>query len=462
MTRLQQAKRGELLILISLFMMEASLAIIVVGLHMKGERSVSVFLSSKHGLVSFCALIAVLISGGIIRSHYLDQRRSPSGHFRLFVMMNLVTVLLILVTGEILVRVGTRHDLNGETFYNVRLKPKSWDQLRERALKVFEDFDADQSVLVYDDRLGWTVGVNRYRPPQGTEPPYASSADGLRAPRPGVRYDSIPGKADIAIIGDSYTFGSRVAFEETWGYKLDRLLGDDYRVLNFGVSGYSIGQAYRRYMKDVAPRAPNVVIFCFIDNDLIRTMRVYPFIFESWRLPFSKPRFVLEDGELKEVNHNTVPFTQILAADDVSNLPFVQYDIGYRLSHWHEDWLHASYLIRLITSRFPAWSDERPQFSEGAILSTNLEIIKRFIRFAEADSIPLIVWLPEEGSVEGKELRQLIGKRMLEQTGIPYIDPTACLLEVAPADRFVGGHYSPQGNNAVANCIYRAVKGVLG
>jgi hypothetical protein len=50
---------------------------------------------------------------------------------------------------------------------------------------------------------------------------------------------------------------------------------------------------------------------------------------------------------------------------------------------------------------------------------------------------------------------------MLEQAGITYVDPTPCLLEVDPADRFVGGHYSPQGNTAVAKCVYKAVKQVL-
>ena len=50
----------------------------------------------------------------------------------------------------------------------------------------------------------------------------------------------LPGKRTIACIGDSITFGSGVVWtrkRDAWPYVLDRLLGEEYQVVNYGISG---------------------------------------------------------------------------------------------------------------------------------------------------------------------------------------------------------------------------------
>lgn len=455
--------RTETFLIISLFIFELSLVAMAVAMHMKGERPFGDFLAGKPRLIFLGAIIGILVAGAVIVPQYLAYRRSPARNFRLVVAVNLVTVLLIVMGGELILRMGSDSSLDGETILGVPLKPRNWDQRRDRTRTLLESYHAEHSVMVYDDKLGWTLGPNRYSPPKGEVPLYASSTDGLRAPDVGVTFHKDQGKTDVALVGDSFTFGEKVSYEDTWGYKLDQLLGDTYRVLNFGVPGYSLDQVYLRYMKDALPRNAKIVIFSFIDHDLYRTMRIYPFLFhDSWKLPFSKPRFILQAGELQEVNQTPAPPEAILSHNAIFELPFIEHDTSYRQGDWERRWFHHSYFVRLIQSWFPAWSTVKPERSLETMLSTNTEILRRFLRSAEqAGSIPLTMWFPQEGNIQDPGSYPPIGKRMLEMAGIPYIDPTPCLLEVAPDDRFVGGHYSPQSNTAVTRCVYEAVDKAL-
>lgn len=54
-----------------------------------------------------------------------------------------------------------------------------------------------------------------------------------------------PGKKTIACIGDSITFGSGVVWtrkRDAWPYRLGRLLGEEYQVVNYGISGATMQQ----------------------------------------------------------------------------------------------------------------------------------------------------------------------------------------------------------------------------
>src|SRR5262249_11189712 len=104
-----------------------------------------------------------------------------------------------------------------------------------------------QAYFVYDQELGWTVGADR----RSRDGFYFSSAEGIRSARAGVRFADKAARHRVALIGDSNAFSLEVPFEESWGYQLQRLLGDSVQVLNFGVNGYGVDQAYLRYRRDV-------------------------------------------------------------------------------------------------------------------------------------------------------------------------------------------------------------------
>jgi hypothetical protein len=239
------------------------------------------------------------------------------------------------------------------------------------------------------------------------------------------------------------------------------MLGDEFRVLNFGVGGYGLDQALVRYEQDVRERRPTVSILSFITSDLRRTMFVYPFIARPhWNMPFSKPRFILRDGDLVNVNMTPPSIEEIFSAEAISDLPLLEYERGYRSRDWEQHWYHFSYLARLFTSLFPSWEALGPDTSDDALVSINAAILRTFVRSVkEAGSVPLVVFLPVRMELGEEASYVPLGRRVLKQAGIPYVDPTPCVSEVHSAERFMGGgHYSPQSNDAVAKCIHKAMK----
>lgn len=457
MTSETSLSKRELLLLTSLFLFESAIAVMLMAMYMKGERPFQVFLSSRPGLVFLCAVVVFLISGTDLVHQYLVNKRSPSGRFRMVVMMNLVSVLLIVISGEVVVRAGSQSHLDGEAFGNVTLKPRIWNKVIHRQLIENTSGNGSDRYVVYDDQMGWTVAPNRCN----SNGLYCSSSEGIRAPQKRGSVPKIQGKAEIALLGDSFTFGQEVSYEETWGHQLDQMLGDEFGVLNFGVPGYGLGQALVRYEKDVRDRIPYVVILGFISGDLFRTLRVYPFIGKPrWNMPFSKPRFILQEGELMNVNSTPPAPEEIFSTAVVDNLPLLEYDLDYRSRDWHKQWYHYSYLVRLFTSLFPSWEAVHRDSSDDALVSINASILNAFVSSVkEAGSVPLVVYLPTEGELDREDSYVSLGKRVLKQGGVRYIDTTSCLSEVDPSERFMsGGHYSPQGNEAVAKCVHRAMK----
>lgn len=85
----------------------------------------------------------------------------------------------------------------------------------------------------------------------------------------------LPGKRVIACVGDSITFGTGVIWNrkrDAWPYLLGRLLGEEYQVVNYGISGASVqresDKPYRSdFMKDVEEMEAEAVILMLGSND---------------------------------------------------------------------------------------------------------------------------------------------------------------------------------------------------
>jgi len=454
-------QKNNLLLLASLFVWELSIACMPMAIYMKGDKPFAVFLSSKPGMVFLLAIAAFLIAGAVLIHQYLASRRSSSRHFRLIVMMNLITVILIAVTGEIAIRAGSSNSHDGEKIGEVILMPKNWETVALHYHQLLDEVGGDLSYQVYDDLMGWTIGPDR-RSANGL---YFSSSEGIRAPHERVTFAQIAGKTRIALVGDSFTFGEDVRYEETWGYFLEKAVGSDFQLLNFGVPAYGVDQTYLRYEKDARKWNPKIVIFGLISHDLVRTMSVYPFIgFPDWNMPFSKSRFILRDGELTNVNVPPLTPENIFCRRSISELPLLEYQRGYRQSDWQRSLYHLSYLARLFVSQFPRWSSVNPDVTDEALASVNAAILKGFTRSAaQAGAIPLVVYFPSKAELEEPSSSLSTGKRVLQQADIAYIDLTSCLLKLNSADRFVPlkHHYSPQGNATVANCLHKVVNEAL-
>jgi hypothetical protein len=81
-------------------------------------------------------------------------------------------------------------------------------------------------------------------------------------------------------------------------------------------------------------------------------------------------------------------------------------------------------------------------------------------------AIPLLVYLPYKREIiltteaQGKILS--LSARMLQDAGIKYFDPTACLTAVNLSEAYMKeNHYSPQANSNIARCLTPVLREIL-
>jgi hypothetical protein len=373
--------------------------------------------------------------------------------------MNIISVALLLAILECAARLFA-HDANaGPVILGQPLPPLSWEQTGARYRRIIHAATGDLSYLVHDARVGWSVGPGR-RSSNGL---YLSSREGIRAKTRGASVETRSTRPRIALVGDSYTFAEEVSYDETWGSQLERQLGNA-EVLNFGVPGYGVDQAYLRYEEQVRTFSPDVVVFSFISHDLLRSMTVYPFLsFPDWDLPFSKPRFVLRNGGLALLNVPALAPKEVFARASVSSLPHLEVDAGFVRADWQPWLLDFSFGARFLRPWFRGWSS-RPAVSDEALLAVNGTVLDAFRTSVDRAGISaLIVFLPTRAEIGGSDRYTPPGRRVLERSGQRYEDLTPCLRAVGPSDRIVpkGIHYSPRANEAVASCLAPLVRECL-
>lgn len=124
---------------------------------------------------------------------------------------------------------------------------------------------------VYDP----SADARRYLGPTGRID-YVINEYGFRGPAPSVRKPD--GVVRIACMGDSFTFGEGVRYEDTWPAVLGRRLNDSrpegvkaYETLNAGVQGYGLLDCLLWYGIRIEKFDPDVVVLAFFMNDLMET-----------------------------------------------------------------------------------------------------------------------------------------------------------------------------------------------
>lgn len=120
---------------------------------------------------------------------------------------------------------------------------------------------------IYDAEVGWA-----YKSWGSAAPLYYANREGIRCSKDDYeRGVADPTLSDttaytIVCIGDSFTHGDEVLFEQTWPYFLEQQT--QASVLNLGVGGYGIDQATLRYIK-FSPKA-KIVLLGLITGDFER------------------------------------------------------------------------------------------------------------------------------------------------------------------------------------------------
>jgi hypothetical protein len=467
----------------ALYALELAVLLAALALYKKGTRPLPVFLARPAGIALVVALLTLAAATFVIvREVRTPAPPAPPGARRLAapLLLNLCSILIAFATAEIAIRVLAVDTVEGPMFANTLLLPRSWERLAARSRTTLAKAAGQGSFLIYDRDLGWTVGPNRRSRDYNREAIarlqrralraasdsgaeiYLSSVEGLRSPQAGISFAGRrpPPRHRIALVGDSFTFGLEVHYEDTWGNQLERVLGPEFQVLNFGVDGYGVDQAYLRYQRDVLAWHPDVVILGVINDDLRRTMCVYAFLcFPGFEMPFAKPRFTVSGDTLVPRNVPLPPPDSLFMQAAIADLPFIAYDPSFDPAEWEWHPYDHSYAIRFVLSKFRRWPVPGPAVTEAALRTVNGEVLRAFVRRArEHGATPIVVFFPSRTAFLPEPQRSpSVAQQVLSANAIPYVDMTECVSRVSPAERFVTLHYSAVTNAAIARCLRDAV-----
>ncbi len=320
-------------------------------------------------------------------------------------------------------------------------------------------------LLVVDSVLGW-----RYRAGH-RDAANRTNAQDLRSDR---QYSARPrpGVLRVAAFGNSFVYCNEVSNEAAWP-RLVEQLSPDIEVLNYGVGGYGLDQAYLRYLEEGTRLSPEIVIVGFTPDDLGRVVNVYRRFRSNREIPLIKPRYLLrQNGDLE-----LLPTPVRGAADYARYLadPRAVRDLG-RYDEWYEPLIYDdpmydySATVRLLTA---TWMVVQRRYFRGAVpirhgvfdaASAAFRIqMALFHRFADAVHASgrqsLVLLLPDRESVErARSGRRPVLASLMDAMGrehLDYVDATAAFVQSGRPERvdawfMPGGHYSQVGNRLVA------------
>ncbi len=369
-------------------------------------------------------------------------------------LLSLISALLCLVALEGAMRVMTRRDADGDLiFRSLRLPPLHAPVKKAQALLDAYQSKISQASMTYDADLGW-------RPT-----PLASggNTDGFASSEPNPPKTPQPGKLRIALFGGSYTRGGG---EGTWWRVFDEGLakrGVKAEVLNFGVGGFAMDQALLRWRKDGIAYHPDVVIFGFSVGNSMDNMNIVRLLQNpDTGIPFTKPRFILDNGDLELINSPTVPPDQIVGhLENMADWPLLKYDHYYDPANYERHWWEASRLLSFVVAKNEAMAERRRRDSyyqmDAEAAQVALKIVQQFKRDVEAAGAKfLVIHLPAEpelveyqakGAFPYAELYQDV------QEAAPVIQTEQSLMKVIGKGNvysfFNDGHYGDALHEAV-------------
>lgn len=354
---------------------------------------------------------------------------------------------------------------------NLDYPPVHIFSLSQNHRRIIGDLIEQRSHYVgHSPSLGWTIK------PNGVSELYRANSQGLRADRD---YRLLP-RAEvvrIAAFGDSFTHCDDVSNKDTWEEKLSNL-APALEVMNFGVGGYGLDQAYLRYRQDGEQFKPHIVLVGFMPGDILRTVSVFrPFDVPETGLPLAKPRFVIVHDRLvllKNPMQRLSDYQGLLANPDWV-LPRLGHADYYYQLHYEASWLDilpSIRLAKLVGYTMKRRFDRNRIFNNGHYnesadaYQVTTRIFDLFVDDAlRNNSLPIVVIFPNLSDLlqyqehKTKSYAPLLS--YLTEKGYPTIDLVDAfevVLRGVPATELVAGHYSPLANELVAQYIYDVLR----
>ncbi len=289
-------------------------------------------------------------------------------------------------------------------------------------------------------------------------------------------------ETQIHCFGDSFTYGDEGKATESWPSHLSRLREEP--INNAGESAYGIDQSLLKYKLHKSETKNDQLILSFITNNFIRTLNIYrPFRSPSTTLTLTKPLFVYNKASQQfDLQHNPLQkpqelqklndpiFIQNLGKQDfwykrapspVASFPYS------RLLFDSTFWSSVDFLIK----KYPesAYSINLDQIYQQPDFKKRIQFfIDEFFKAAqENNSTATLLHLPTQNEIaqhlENGYVPWIItgASQYCTQQGYHCLFP---LLENPFADRISaasfhkGGHYTAQGNQAVAEYVNQKLK----
>ena len=358
---------------------------------------------------------------------------------------------------------------------HIEYHPLQTDSLSEdhqNTLRIL--LDGKTTYLIHSLVLGWSIKPNGF-----WQDLYRSNSKGLRGDR---EYPVIPPNNSIRIssFGDSYTHCDDVKNEESWQ---EQLHNADHRleVLNFGVGGYGLDQAFLRYREEGTLYGSHIILIGFMKENINRLVNVFrPFYFPG--IPLTKPRYFIRGNELI-LFHNplsTLNDCSVLLHNPKALLSkFGENDYYYKLFP-KEHFLDFSPSVRLFKLLYYTMYNRYLEYSGRTIYDKNgaynqnseafricTKLFDEFYYSAQKNkSLPIIILFPGPSDVERyhknriKDYSPLI--QYFNSRGYRYIDLLDAFEKYGVSshsdDLYGKSHHAPLGNLYVAKAILDYLK----
>ena len=327
---------------------------------------------------------------------------------------------------------------------------------------------SSQTRFIYNKDLGWTPRPS-YTPANGrycydrissrvdckltTEHKTASQRNILR----------------ILILGDSYSHGDEVAYHDTFGYYLEQILNDTgipTEVINLAVGGYGVDQAFLRWQYSGRHLSADIVILGLQFENIQRNVNIIRSLYLPHSgLPFSKPRYILQNNTLKLINSPTLPPEKIthLLKISMNDWGLAQYEQFLKQGFYERKIWYKSKLIALISEiLFP--TEEDPFFYDLSAKPAQLalKILDTFESEIEQNGsqfiivhIPIIIDIIKKRFSIETVYSKLLSTIKSRHNVVTTIGTLATQTkEKSIFDLYMkGGHYSAMGNKVIAQRI---------
>ena len=347
----------------------------------------------------------------------------------------------------------------------------------------------------YDSYLGWSRKPNI----NGVEKVVSLGADeenkketsytmDERGSRSTLEFEEKPIK--IATYGDSFGFCRHVNDNETWQYYLSGLTNTN--VLNFSAGNWGFDQALLKIKKTHKQFNAKISIIAVVPETICRIQSTWKHYFEYGNVLAFKPRFIIENGELKLIENIINEPDKIAKYKEF--LPYIKkYDYFYKkkflkdllsfpycISIFKNPVRNFSLIFALILKKFGffknlAWEIILKENFKYCIKEYRrkgaLDLLKALIRdfhhtAEEFDTIPIVVIMPYLNDLKLYQQNKSYYSNFVQEISKEFnvLDLTEDLIKEGQDNLsslynndFYGGHLSAKGNEKAAHLIYKAL-----